>query len=77
MTLTLYMSKRFENTIMGKRMGTFLGVSVHLPCLVVYLCDNRIKICCKLSPLYHFHKYNKKIFMNGKLPSFSRKLLRR
>ena len=31
-----------------------LGVSVHLPCLVVYLNDNRVKICCKLSPLYPF-----------------------
>ena len=44
MTLTLYMSRRFENTIMGYRIGTFLGLSVHLPCLVVYLCDNRIEI---------------------------------
>ena len=59
MTLTLYISKRFENTIMGLRIGTFLGVSVHLPCRVVYLCDNRIEICCKLSPLYLFHKQNK------------------
>ena len=25
---------------------------MHLPCLVVYLDDNQIKICCKLSPLY-------------------------
>ena len=33
-----------------------LGVSVHLPCLVVYQNDNRIKICCKLSPLYLFSK---------------------
>ena len=40
MTLTLYMSKRFENTKMGLRIETFLGVSVHLSCLVVYLCDN-------------------------------------
>ena len=31
------MSKRFENTIMGYRIGTVLGVIVHLPCLVVYL----------------------------------------
>ena len=44
------MSKRFENTIMGWRIGT-LGVNVQLPCLVVYLWDNGIKICCKLSPL--------------------------
>ena len=29
-----------------------LGVSVLLPCLVFFLNDNRIKICCKLSPLY-------------------------
>ena len=56
MTLTLYMSKRFENTIMGYRIGTFWGVSLHLLCLVVYLCDNRIEICCKLSPLYLFSK---------------------
>ena len=48
MTLTLYMSKRFENTIMGKRIEIFLGVSVHLSCLVVCLCDNRIEICCKI-----------------------------
>ena len=54
MTLTLYLSKRFENTIMDKRIGTFLGVSVHLPCLVVCICDNRIAICCKLTPLYLF-----------------------
>ena len=71
MTLTLYISKCFENTIKGERVGAFLGVSVHLPCLVVYLCDNRIKICCKLSPLSLIKH------MTGKLPSFSRKLLRR
>ena len=50
MTLTFSMSKRFENTIMGLRIGTVLGVSVHLPCLVVYLNDNLIKISCKMSP---------------------------
>ena len=44
MTLTLYMSKRFENTIRGFRIGTFLGLNVHLPCLVVYICDNRIEM---------------------------------
>ena len=51
MTLTLYMSKRFENTIMGLRIGTILGVRVHLPCLAVYLNDNLIKISYKLSPI--------------------------
>ena len=51
MTLTLYMSKRFENTIMGLGIGTVLGVSVRLTCLVVYLNDNLIKINCKLSQI--------------------------
>ena len=51
MTLTLFMSKRFENTIMGKRIGTVLGVSVHLQCLAVFLNDNLIKISCKLLPI--------------------------
>ena len=51
MTLTLYMSKRFENTIMELRIGTVLGVIMHLPCLVVYLNDDLIKISCKLSPI--------------------------
>ena len=51
MTLTLYMSQRFENTIMEYGIGTVLGVSVHLPCLVVYLNANQIKISCKLSPI--------------------------
>ena len=51
MTITLYMSKRFENTIMELRIGTVLGVSVHLPCLVVNRNDDLIKISCKLSPI--------------------------
>ena len=55
MRLTLYMSKPFENTIMEKRMGTVLGVSVHLPCLVVHLNDNLIKISCKLLPIDLFY----------------------
>ena len=52
MTLTLNMSKRFKNTIMEYRIGTVLGVIVHLPCLVVYLNDNLIKISYnyKMSP---------------------------
>ena len=54
MTLTLYMSKCFENTIMGVENRDILGVSVHLPCLVVYLNDNLIKNCCTLSPPYLF-----------------------
>ena len=51
MTVTLDKSKRFENIIIGKRIGTVLGVAVHLPCLVVYLNDNLIIISCKLSPI--------------------------
>ena len=54
MTLTHYMSKHFKNTIMGKRIGTFLGVSVHLSCLVVYLCDNRIEIVVIVTTLSIF-----------------------
>ena len=34
---------------------------MHLPCLIVYLNDNRIKICCKMSQLYLFSKIIKRI----------------
>ena len=59
---------------MEERIGTFSGVSVHLPCLVVYLYDNQIKICCKLLTLYLFSS-DKKIFMTGKLASFFEKTI--
>ena len=52
MKLTIFISQPYENATMRQRIGTSMGVSVHLPCLVVNLDGNRIKICCKLSPLY-------------------------
>ena len=58
MTLTFYMSKVFENIIMGLRIRTVLGKCVHLPCLVVYLNDNLIKISRKLSTFYLTRKYS-------------------
>ena len=62
---------------MEYRIGTFLGVSVHLPCLVVYLNDNRVKICCKLSILSIFINVRR---INLCLESFTvlpRKIFRR
>ena len=44
MILTFYMLKRFEKYHNGLENRDILGASVHLPCLVVYLCDNRIEI---------------------------------
>ena len=38
------MSKRFEKKHNGFENRDILGVSVHLPWLVVCLCDNRIEI---------------------------------
>ena len=70
MTLTLYMSKRFENTKMGLRIGTVLGVSLHLLCLVVYLNDNLIKIAVNCHQLIYSDKQSKKKSMTGKFPSF-------
>ena len=40
---------------------------MHLPCTVVYLCDNRIEICCKWSPLYlTFWGSNSEVFCEGR-----------
>ena len=44
----------FNNDNLSNMNRDILGVSVHLPCQVVYLCDNRIEIRCKFSPLYLF-----------------------
>ena len=44
-----------------------LGVNVHLPCLVVYFYDNRIEICCKLSPLNLFSQIKQESIRGWKL----------
>ena len=55
---------------MGQRIGTFLGVCVHLPCLVGYLNNNRIKVGVNCHHFIPFQKCKKNKFMFGKLHCF-------
>ena len=76
MTPTLYMSKRFENTIMGLRIRTFMGVcALHHAWLFSFvIIESKFAVNCQ--HLIYFI-YKKEIFMTGMLPLFSRNVLRR
>ena len=51
MILTRYTSQRFENVTMDQGIWTLKEARVHLQRLVVTLKVDRIKLCCKLSPI--------------------------
>ena len=74
MAQTIYISYRFENATMGQRIGTYLGVSVHLQCLVVNLDDNRIKFAGNCQS--HFKNVTRINSCLGSFTVFSRKIFR-
>ena len=69
MTLTINIYYRFENR-------DILGVSVHFPCLIVFLNGNRIKIAVNCPHYIPLQTCNKNKFIFGKFHCFFRKIFR-